>query len=116
MSEFKFGTPRTYKNQAGNETTEWPDGLKVVRMIDGRVKIGRQGSQLRGGSKGVQIQQFASGTNPTAHIIAAFDAIESDRPCLTNRQLLPTGGDSSATADARDAPDWVNDSPSQLRR
>ncbi|MCY1659263.1 hypothetical protein OVA21_19100 [Dietzia sp. SL131] len=78
MSEFKFGTPRTYKNQAGNETTEWPDGLKVVRMADGRVKMGRQGSQLRGGPKGVQVQQFAKGTNPTAHIIAAFDTIEGD--------------------------------------
>jgi len=78
MSEFKFGTPRTYKNQAGNETTEWPDGLKVVRMADGRIKMGRQGSQLRGGPKGVQVQQFAKGTNPTAHIIAAFDTIAGD--------------------------------------
>ncbi|MDO1481789.1 hypothetical protein [Rhodococcus ruber] len=76
MSEFKFGVPRTYINQAGNETTEWPDGLKVVRMADGRVKIGRQGSQLRGGAKGVKVQQFASGSNPTAHIIAAFDEID----------------------------------------
>ena len=68
-----FGAPRTYMNRSGNETTEWPDGLKVVRFADGRVKIGRQGSQLRGGTKGVQVQQFASGSNPTAHIIAAFD-------------------------------------------
>ena len=47
-------------------------------MADGRVKMGRQGSQLRGGPKGVQVQQFAKGTNPTAHIIAAFDTIEGD--------------------------------------
>ncbi|MCQ4152015.1 hypothetical protein [Rhodococcus qingshengii] len=77
MTDFSFGVPRTYLNQAGNETTEWPDGLKVVRMADGRVKIGRQMSQLRGGTKGVKIQQFASGGNPTAHIIAAFDDIEA---------------------------------------
>lgn len=76
MSEFEFGPPRTYTNRAGNETTEWPDGLKVVRMTDGRVKIGRQRARLRGGTKGVTVQQFASGSNPTAHIIAAFDDID----------------------------------------
>lgn len=41
VGEFKFGVPRTYVNQACNEMTEWPDGLKVVRMTDGRVKTGR---------------------------------------------------------------------------
>ncbi|MGW5074051.1 hypothetical protein [Rhodococcus sp. NPDC004095] len=76
MSDFKWGIPRTYINQSGNETTEWPDGLKVVRMADGRVKIGREGAQFRGGTKGVKTQQFASGNNPTAHIIAAFDDVE----------------------------------------
>ncbi|MFZ3391711.1 hypothetical protein TVH25_00420 [Rhodococcus sp. 7Tela_A2] len=75
MTEFAFGLPRTYINRAGNQTTEWPDGLKVVRMSDGRVKIGRQGSMFRGGTKGIVVQQFASGSNPTAHIIAAFDDI-----------------------------------------
>ena len=75
MTESAFGAPRTYINRAGNQTTEWPDGLKVVRMSDGRVKIGRQQSKLRGGTKGVVAQQFASGSNPTAHIIAAFDDI-----------------------------------------
>jgi len=44
-------------------------------MSDGRVKIGRQGSTLRGGAKGIVVQQFASGSNPTAHIVAAFDDI-----------------------------------------
>ncbi|WP_156354211.1 hypothetical protein [Gordonia sp. HS-NH1] len=43
-------------------------------MSDGRVKIGRQGSHLRGGPKNVKVQQFSDGSNPTAHIIAAFDA------------------------------------------
>lgn len=75
MTESAFGLPRTYINRAGNQTTEWPDGLKVVRMADGRVKIGRQGSTFRGGTKGIVVQQFASGSNPTAHIIAAFDDI-----------------------------------------
>lgn len=73
VTELAFGEPRTYTNQAGNQTTEWSDGLKVVRFADGRVKIGRQGSHIRGGPRNVTVQQFATGSNPTAHIIAAFD-------------------------------------------
>ncbi len=75
ITESAFGLPRTYINRAGNQTTEWPDGLKMMRMSAGRVTIGRQGSTLRGGTKGILVQQFASGSNPTAHIIAAFDDI-----------------------------------------
>lgn len=70
MDELDYGTPVTRKNRSGNDVTEWADGLKVVRFADGRVKIGRQGSELRGGPKGVQVQQFANGSNPSAHIIA----------------------------------------------
>ena len=76
MNELPFGEPRTYINRSGNQTTEWSDGLKVVRMPDGRVKIGRQGSKLRGGPKAVKVQQFGNGSNPTAHIIAAFDDLD----------------------------------------
>lgn len=78
MSELTFGMPQTDSDQAGNETTEWPNGPNIACMTDGRVKIGRPGSQLRGEPKGVQVQQFAKGTNPTTHFIAAFDTIEND--------------------------------------
>ena len=69
--------PKTYKNRSGNDVTEWPDGLKLVRFADGRVKIGRQGSVLRGGTRGVTAQEFRAGSNPTAHVIAAFDNPEN---------------------------------------
>ena len=73
MDGLDFGMPKTYKNRSGNDVTEWPDGLKLVRFADGRVKVGRQGSVLRGGTRGVSAQEFRSGSNPTAHVIAAFD-------------------------------------------
>ncbi|MCX6489429.1 MAG: hypothetical protein NTX68_00375 [Rhodococcus sp.] len=73
MDGLDFGTPKTYKNRSGHDVTEWPDGLKLVRFADGRVKVGRQGSVLRGGPRGVTAQEFRSGSNPTAHVIAAFD-------------------------------------------
>lgn len=73
MDELDFGMPKTYKNRSGNDVTEWPDGLKLVRFADGRVKVGRQGSVLRGGTRGVTAQEFRAGSNPTAHVIVAFD-------------------------------------------
>lgn len=73
MDGLDFGTPKTYKNRSGNDVTEWPDGLKLVRFADGRVKVGRQGAVLRGGKDGVTVQQFRGGNNPTAHVITAFD-------------------------------------------
>lgn len=76
MDGLDFGLPKTYKNRSGNDVTEWPDGLKLVRFADGRVKVGRQGSVLRGGTRGVSAQEFRSGSNPTAHVIAAFDSPE----------------------------------------
>jgi hypothetical protein len=69
----EFGLPKTYVNRSGNDVTEWADGLKVVRMADGRVKVGRQGSKLR--DRPV-VQQFRSGSNPTAHVIVAFDDLD----------------------------------------
>lgn len=76
MDGLDFGLPKTYKNRSGNDVTEWPDGLKLVRFADGRVKVGRQGSVLRGGTRGVSAQEFRFGSNPTAHVIAAFDSPE----------------------------------------
>lgn len=38
MDALDFGMPKTYKNRSGNDVTEWPDGLKLVRFADGRVK------------------------------------------------------------------------------
>lgn len=73
MDGLDFGTPKTYKNRSGNDVTEWSDGLKLVRFADGRVKVGRQGSVLRCGPRGVSAQEFRAGNNPTAHVIAAFD-------------------------------------------
>ncbi|WP_206509826.1 hypothetical protein [Rhodococcus sp. KRD197] len=77
MDGLDFGMPKTYKNRSGNDVTEWPDGLKLVRFADGRIKVGRQGSVLRGGTRGVTAQEFRSGSNPTAHVIAAFDNPEA---------------------------------------
>lgn len=77
MDGLDFGMPKTYKNRSGNDVTEWPDGLKLVRFADGRIKVGRQGSVLRGGTRGVTAQEFRSGSNPTAHVIAAFDNPEN---------------------------------------
>ena len=76
MDELMFGTPRFYRNQSGNDTAEWPDGLKLVRLPDGRVKVGRQNSRIEGGKAAVTVQQFAGGSNPTAHVIVKFDALD----------------------------------------
>ncbi|MEP9390920.1 Hsp70 family protein [Gordonia sp. VNQ95] len=71
-SALPFGEPRTSLDRSGNQITEWPDGLTVVRMPDGRVKVGRHGSQLRGGTQGVEVAPSVP-KGPADHIVVAFD-------------------------------------------
>jgi len=47
QDELRFGIPKTRVNRSGNDEIEWTDGLKIVRIEDGRVKIGRQGGGWR---------------------------------------------------------------------
>ncbi|OZD55893.1 hypothetical protein CH266_00790 [Rhodococcus sp. 06-1474-1B] len=69
MDGLDFGMPKTYKNRSGNDVTEWPDGLKLVRFADGRVKVGRQGSVLRGGTRGVTAQSVPGATPPRMSLL-----------------------------------------------
>jgi len=69
--------PQDSRKSIRNDEIEWTDGLKIVRMEDGRVKIGRQGGGWR---IYIATSPFyaAAGSNPTTHAIVGFECVATE--------------------------------------